>query len=71
MNAEKIIGIDSGTETIIAPSRNRHTRRAAASLARRMLRAGNIVRTTTWGSPRSCEARVRFAALARKAEVFA
>ncbi len=49
--------------------KNRHARRALAALTRRMLRAGNVVRTTTWGSPRSNEARIRFAALYHRAQL--
>lgn len=69
MNAEKVIqSLDLGSKPGYAgPPYNRATRRAAAAITRRMLRAGDIVRTTTWGSPRSNEARVRFAALNRKA----
>lgn len=36
--------------------KNRHQRRALQSLARRMQRAGRVVASTTWKSPRSVDA---------------
>jgi hypothetical protein len=47
---------------------NRHARRALAALSRRMQRALRVVERTSWGSPRSNDARVRFYAMQRRAQ---
>lgn len=48
---------------------NRHARRALATLSRRMKRALRVVERTSWGSPRSNDARIRFHSMQRRAQL--